>query len=61
MKRVIGEYQVKLPYDQEEVLEEENAVLFMIMPTLKLEKVNEQLEIGISSWPFHQMKWWKEP
>jgi len=35
---------------------QKKSMLFMIIPTLKLERVNVQLESGSNSWLFHQMR-----
>jgi len=40
---------------------QKRSMLFMIILTLKLERVNVQLESGSNSWLFHQMRWRKEP
>jgi len=40
---------------------QKRSMLFMIILTLKLERVNVQIESGSNSWLFHQMRWWKEP
>jgi len=60
-KRAMEEYQLRVPDEQEEILEEEFIVHGCTLTDPEAGKGKRKSDNGSSSWLFHPMRWWKRP